>query len=182
MGVDISFHIEVHRKGKWHALAWQTPKALESEPIGEDKWVTHHCCCTFRYHQIEYFLQDKGVSGLPDDVTKETVACLRENYGKGWFRYADFVEFLQEKKENLFKSLSQCKEMEVINRLERIEQLARGNEVPVAEESGFGGFETQEIIEDYEDSIVFLEQLYWAVQVLTHDLVSEDIRIVYEMW
>ena len=182
MGVDISFHIEVRKKGKWHALAWQIPKALENEPAGDGDWVTHHCRCTFRHYHIEYFLQNKAVFDLPDDVTAETLGCLGEHGSKGWFFYSDFVEYLNEKKECIFETLSRCREMEVINRLDRIERLARGEEVPIADDCDVGDFSIREIVEDYEDSIVFLKKLYWVVRVLTDDLDVEDTRIIYEVW
>ena len=182
MGVDICLHIEVHRKGKWHAFVWQTPRVLECEPTEDGEWATHHACSTFRFHHIDYFLRDKGVCGLPDDVADETVVDMREDSGKGWFYFSDFVEYLNEKREGLFETLSKCKEMEVVNRLDRIERLARGEEVPISDDSGLAGFEIKEIIEDYEDSVDVLNQLYWTVDILTGGMVGKDTRIVYEVW
>ena len=107
---------------------------------------------------------------------------MREDSGKGWFYFSDFVEYLNEKREGLFETLSKCKEMEVVNRLDRIERLARGEEVPISDDSGLAGFEIKEIIEDYEDSVDVLNQLYWTVDILTGGMVGKDTRIVYEVW
>lgn len=182
MGVDISLHIEVHSKGKWHAFVWQTPNILEKEPAGDGKWATHHSCSSFRFHHVECFLQNKGSFYLPDDAAAETVSFMREDSGKGWFYFSDLVEYLDEKKAGLFETLSKCKEMELINRLDRIERLARGEDVPHSDDSGFAGFEIKEIIEDYEDSVCVLTRLCWTVMVLTEGIPYKDIRIVYEVW
>lgn len=182
MGVDISFHIEVHRKGKWHAFVWQTPNVFESEPTDDGEWATHHACCTFRYHNIEGFECDQGVYGLPDDVAAETVGSMRENSRKGWFYFCDFAEYLSEKKAGLFDTLSKCKEMEFMNRLDRIERLARGEKVPISRNPGFAGFEIKKIVEDYEDSTDALIRLFWIVEILTKGISDKDIRLVYEIW
>ena len=129
MSVSVNFYLEVRHDGKWALLRWKQPTELETyfRDREKRKWETRAEIYSCDYCFIDEFLNDYSFEsdGLPDDVTPELQRILKQNqnaYGTGFFDVDRIGVYLNKKREEMFESLIQCRDYQIVHKLNKIEK------------------------------------------------------------
>lgn len=188
MGVDISLHIEVRRRGEWHLMTFQSPfwETDNEYPIFNTE--VYNC----RYHHFDGFLDDapSHTRNKKDILSAELQQKLDENDSFGTFMFDDLEKHCDQLEKLLISGISHAGIYSIKEQLDRIEKkldgVASGTETEVDEDRLNRYEETTSIDQMYKDFKWDYGCLFWfrdRVRALTSigcsSIPDSDIRIFY---
>lgn len=188
MGVDISLHIEVRRRGEWHLMTFQSPfwETDNEYPIFNTE--VYNC----RYHHFDGFLDDapSHTRNKKDILSAELQQKLDENDSFGTFMFDDLEKHCDQLEKLLISGISHAGIYSIKEQLDRIEKkldgVASGTETEVDEDRLNRYEETTSIEQMYKDFKWDYGCLFWfrdRVRALTSigcsSIPDSDIRIFY---
>lgn len=188
MGVDISLHIEVRRRGEWHLMTFQSPfwETDNEYPIFNTE--VYNC----RYHHFDGFLDDapSHTRNKKDILSAELQQKLDENDSFGTFMFDDLEKHCDQLEKLLISGISHAGIYSIKEQLDRIEKkldgVASGTETEVDEDRLNRYEETTSIDQMYKDFKWDCGCLFWfrdRVRALTSigcsSIPDSDIRIFY---
>ncbi len=188
MGVDISLHIEVRRRGEWHLMTFQSPfwETDNEYPIFNTE--VYNC----RYHHFDGFLDDvpSHTRNKKDILSAELQQKLDENDSFGTFMFDDLEKHCDQLEKLLISGISHAGIYSIKEQLDRIEKkldgVASGTETEVDEDRLNRYEETTSIDQMYKDFKWDCGCLFWfrdRVRALTSNgcssIPDSDIRIFY---
>lgn len=188
MGVDISLHIEVRRRGEWHLMTFQSPfwETDNEYPIFNTE--VYNC----RYHHFDGFLDDapSHTRNKKDILSAELQQKLDENDSFGTFMFDDLEKHCDQLEKLLISGISHAGIYSIKEQLDRIEKkldgVALGTETEVDEDRLNRYEETTSIEQMYKDFKWDYGCLFWfrdRVRALTSigcsSIPDSDIRIFY---
>ena len=126
MGIDIRFHIEVHKGEKWCPLIWRTPMALNSFICQEDEgkeWNENTCCYECRYYHFNDFLDECATRGIPDNASMELKEHLSGyEMGCGYFLLSELSHYYHTEEKKMLSDMLQSRDFQMLMQLDRIEK------------------------------------------------------------
>ena len=129
MGVNISFHIEIYKGGKWVPFIWQMPVKMQSYISKEDEgkeWTLNDCCFWCRYYHFSDFTDEHATRGLPEDVSIEMKEKLSKyEMGNGYFLLSALRHFYHTEEERMLSHLLQSRDYLLVKQLNRIEKFVK---------------------------------------------------------
>ena len=188
MGVDISLHIEVRRRGEWHLMTFQSPfwETDNEYPIFNTE--VYNC----RYHHFDGFLDDapSHTRNKKDILSAELQQKLDENDSFGTFMFDDLEKHCDQLEKLLISGISHAGIYSIKEQLDWIEKkldgVASGTETEVDEDRLNRYEETTSIDQMYKDFKWDYGCLFWfrdRVRALTSigcsSIPDSDIRIFY---
>ena len=188
MGVDISLHIEVRRRGEWHLMTFQSPfwETDNEYPIFNTE--VYNC----RYHHFDGFLDGapSHTRNKKDILSAELQQKLDENDSFGTFMFDDLEKHCDQLEKLLISGISHVGIYSIKEQLDRIEKkldgVASGTETEVDEDRLNRYEETTSIDQMYKDFKWDYGCLFWfrdRVRALTSigcsSIPDSDIRIFY---
>ena len=188
MGVDISLHIEVRRRGKWHLMTFQSPfwETDNEYPIFNTE--VYNC----RYHHFDGFLDDapSHTRNKKDILSAELQQKLDENDSFGTFMFDDLEKHCDQLEKLLISGISHAGIYSIKEQLDRIEKKldgeASGTDMEADEDRLERYEETTSIEQMYKDFMWDYGCLFWfrdRVRALTSigcsNIPDSDIRIFY---
>lgn len=192
MGVDISFHVEIHKGEKWRPLIWQTPVELKSYISKEDEgkvWDTHDCCFCCRYYHFSDFVDEHATRSLPEDVSMEMKEKLSKyEMGNGYFLLSDLSHFYHTEEEKMLTHLLQSRDFQLVKQLNRIEKFLK--QKPLAKKDTvasypYGDQSIKEIYNDFKEEFGIYLSLIMAVRSFLDGAYiyadDNEVRILYSI-
>lgn len=188
MGVDISLHIEVRRRGEWHLMTFQSPfwETDNEYPIFNTE--VYNC----RYHHFDGFLDDapSHTRNKKDILSAELQQKFDENDSFGTFMFDDLEKHCDQLEKLLISGISHAGIYSIKEQLDRIEKkldgVASGTETEVDEDRLNRYEETTSIDQMYKDFKWDYGCLFWfrdRVRALASigcsSIPDSDIRIFY---
>ena len=191
MGVDISLHIEVRRRGEWHLMTFQSPfwETDNEYPIFNTE--VYNC----RYHHFREFLNEAPSQrcGNKDVLSEELRAKMSgDDFDNefGTFMFDDLEKHCDQLEKLLISGISHAGIYSIKEQLDRIEKkldgVASGTETEVDEDRLNRYEETTSIEQMYKDFKWDYGCLFWfrdRVRALTSigcsSIPDSDIRIFY---
>ena len=188
MGVDISLHIEVRRRGEWHLMTFQSPFWEKNNEYPIFNTEVYNC----RYHHFDGFLDDapSHTRNKKDILSAELQQKLDENDSFGTFMFDDLEKHCDQLEKLLISGISHAGIYSIKEQLDRIEKkldgVASGTETEVDEDRLKRYEETTSIDQMYKDFKWDYGSLFWfrdRVRALTSigcsSIPDSDIRIFY---
>lgn len=188
MGVDISLHIEVRRRGEWHLMTFQSPFWEKNNEYPIFNTEVYNC----RYHHFDGFLDDapSHTRNKKDILSAELQQKLDENDSFGTFMFDDLEKHCDQLEKLLISGISHAGIYSIKEQLDRIEKkldgVASGTETEVDEDRLNRYEETTSIDQMYKDFKWDCGCLFWfrdRVRALTSigcsSIPDSDIRIFY---
>lgn len=188
MGVDISLHIEVRRRGEWHLMTFQSPFWEKDNEYPIFNTEVYNC----RYHHFDGFLDDapSHTRNKKDILSAELQQKLDENDSFGTFMFDDLEKHCDQLEKLLISGISHAGIYSIKEQLDRIEKkldgVASGTETEVDEDRLNRYEETTSIDQMYKDFKWDYGCLFWfrdRVRALTSigcsSIPDSDIRIFY---
>lgn len=188
MGVDISLHIEVRRRGEWHLMTFQSPFWEKDNEYPIFNTEVYNC----RYHHFDGFLDDapSHTRNKKDILSAELQQKLDENDSFGTFMFDDLEKHCDQLEKLLISGISHAGIYSIKEQLDRIEKkldgVASGTETEVDEDRLNRYEETTSIEQMYKDFKWDYGCLFWfrdRVRALTSigcsSIPDSDIRIFY---
>lgn len=188
MGVDISLHIEVRRRGEWHLMTFQSPFWEKDNEYPIFNTEVYNC----RYHHFDGFLDDapSHTRNKKDILSAELQQKLDENDSFGTFMFDDLEKHCDQLEKLLISGISHAGIYSIKEQLDRIEKkldgVASGTETEVDEDRLNRYEETTSIDQMYKDFKWDYGCLFWfRDRVRAHTSIGcssipdSDIRIFY---
>ena len=193
MGVDISFHVEVHKGEKWMPLIWKTPMELKSYMYKEDEgkdWSQNDCCFWCRYYHFSDFVDEHATRGLPEDVSTDIKEELSKyEMGNGYFLLSDLCHFYHSEEKKMLSHFLQSRDYQLVKRLNRIEKYVK--QKPLAKKDTeifypYGERSIEEIYNDFNEEFGMFLRLIMSVRSFLDGAYiyaeDNDVRILYGVW
>ena len=190
MGVDISFHIEVHKGEKWLPFIWQTPVKLKSYIYKKDEgkeWMQNDCCFWCRYYHFSDFVDEHATRGLPEDASMEMKEKLSKyEMGNWYFLLSDLSHFYHTEEEKMLSHLIQSRDYQLVKQLNRIEKFVKHK--PLAKKDTetsypYGDQSIKEIYNDFNEEFGIFLGLIMAVRSFLDSAYiyaeGNEVRILY---
>lgn len=190
MGVDIGFHIEVRKRGKWEPVVWRLPKDLALSIYEDTKveclWIEHDAIISGRYYHFEDFLEST-IHSLPNDISdrfKKIFEDDHESWGNGYFYLSDLVNYIDQVEYNAVVKMLNKRDRTIKTQLNRIEALLKHEHVveepgDVDDEEDYGYVENA--FHEYQGDTFLIKKLRDTVLGITDAMCLDDaeIRILY---
>ena len=189
MGVDISLHVEVRRRGEWHLMTFQSPfwETNNEYPIFDTE--VYNC----RYHHFREFLGEAPTQrwGNKDILSEELRAKMSgDDFDNefGTFMFDDLEKHCGHLEKLLISGISHAGIYSIKEQLDRIEKKQDGGKLEKeVDEDRLNRYEEATSIEQmYKDFIWDYGCLFWfrdRVRALTSignlSIEDSDIRIFY---